>query len=141
MYFPPPPFPTPFVWGADASLTNAAAQYLGAGGRTVSSLTVLAGVVVAKPGPISTVDIAFVGNAGNVAQTITGKIQRSTDHGVTFADVPGASSGALATTAGGQGSSISFPSVFMNQGDILIALATPSAPLGAVVTDLVMSVG
>ncbi len=124
------------IWAADASLVNAAAQFIPMGG-TVTLLTAGAGIMQCAGRPLSKLNVAFQGNVLNVAgQTATIKIQRSTDHGATFADVAGATSGALATTAGANSASIAFASVLIAEGDVLQAVITPSAILTAVLTNI-----
>ncbi len=127
-------------WAADASLVNAAAQFIPMYGAA-TSLTAVTGAMNPGPRSIGQIDVAFTGNAANVAgQTVTIKIQRSTDHGATFADVTGATSGALATTAGAKHAEIAFTAVTLADGDILQAVITPSAALTAVVTTVSVAV-
>lgn len=125
------------TWSADASLTNAAAQYIPRS-ALVTQLAQCAGVMQAAQRYVNKLDVAFQGNAGNVAgQTVTIKIQVSTDHGATFSDLTGATSGALGTTAGAKHSEVSFsPAVLVAEGSILLAIATPSAVLTAAVTGI-----
>lgn len=137
--------PTPMQlaqFSADVSLVTAAAQYVPPGGRVATSLTALAGFMQAISGTITGLDVAFIGNVLNIAgQTITVKIQRSTDHGATFADVPGATSGPIATTAGAQSASVTMTTpITKGEGDILQAILTPSALLTAVVTNVAVGV-
>lgn len=129
------------TFSADASLVNAAAQYVPPGGRAATSLTQLAGLMQSQPGTITGVDVAFTGDVANVAQTVVVKIQRSIDHGATFVDVAGATSGPIATTAGVHFASVTMGvPVVKSEGDILQAIFTPSALLGAVVTNVVVGV-
>jgi Neuraminidase (sialidase) len=117
------------AWSADASLVNAAAQFIPSG-ALVTQLAQSSGVMQSSPRYVSKLDVAFIGDVANVAgQTATIKIVKSTDNGVTWADLAGATSGALATTAGAKQSKILFTAVLLAEGTLLAAVVTPSALL------------
>ncbi len=128
------------VFSANASLTNAAAQFVPIAGAA-TSLSNIAGSMVSAARSLVQLDVAFTGDVANVAgQTATVKIQQSTDHGATYADVTGATTTALATTAGAKFASIAFTAVAVAEGAILRAVVTPSAGLTAVLTLIAVSV-
>jgi hypothetical protein len=128
-------------WGADSSLTGAVDQYIGVGGRALSSATAFVGALVGSASLFSRVNFSFQGNVLNVgSQTVTVRIQRSTNHGATFTDVTGPSP-ALPTTAGAHSTSVQLIAPFVtNEGDLLQAILTPSAGLTAALTNSAISV-
>lgn len=129
-------------FSAQSSLVNAAAQFVPQG----AALTALAGTAGAGNGItvmavnriISRMRAQFIGNAANVAgQTVT--IILLLD-GVAIA---GATSGALATTAGLKTSGVvEFTApITLTDGQRLTCTLTPSAGLTAAVTDVDVAVG
>lgn len=128
-------------FAAQASLVNAAAQTVPPSG----AVTALAGTAGATLGLkckalgriISRASFRFVGDAANVAgQTATIIILLN---GVA---IPGATSGALATTAGAKTADVDFTSpVTLTDGDRLTCTLTPSAGLTAVLTDVEVTLG
>lgn len=118
-------------FAAEASLTNAAAQFVPPSGA-VTSLTVNLGVLQANAGKVSRFFVNFVGDAANVAgQTITANWL------LNGAPIAGASVAGIATTAGSQAGNVVLGTpVALAAGDIITMTITPSAVLTAVCTNV-----
>lgn len=127
-------------FAANSSLTGAVDQYISPGSFTVTSTTVDVGFLQQIAGFLADLDVQFQGNAANVAgQTATIRIQVSQDHGVTYGDVPGATT-TLATTAGAHYDDVSFTPFAIAEGDVVRAIITPSGVLTAALTNVMVAV-
>lgn len=124
-------------FAAQSSLVTAAAQTIPPGCAAVTALAASAGgglgiTVKATGKRISRASFRFTGDAANVAgQTATMVVLLN---GVA---IPGATSGALATTAGNKSADVNFTTpVELADGDRLTSTFTPSAGLTAACTNV-----
>ncbi len=124
-------------WSAGASLTTAGTQYIPAGAATTSATSL--GGVVQQTGSICTLLYSYVGDAANGGQTATITLERSVGGGA-FAAVPGATSGAVATTAGQKAARIFFGKFAVTEGDLLRPVITVSAGLAVALDNVAVSV-
>lgn len=132
-----PPIGPIFFYGAFASLATAVAQAIPPGsGASTSSSDLVEGILAPISGYVSAFRVQFVGNALNVAgQTVTATLLKN---GVA---VTGASIAGIVTTAGTKTGSVLFAQVAYVGGDVFTVTITPSAPLTAVLTDVMASAG
>jgi hypothetical protein len=127
--------PSRFSAGANASLTNQAAQWIPVGSGAATSLTAIAYQLAVRNDQITTAVIRYIGDAANVAgQTITffGRL-----NGATFLIVAG-----LPSTANAHTSRVTFATpIDIAVGDVLELGLEPSAALTAVLTLVAVSLG
>jgi len=132
-------------WVATQCLTNAADQYIPLGGASATSLTELPGSVQDTPGDVSQIAVSYVGSSSNTTQTLSFRVQKSTNGGA-YADVSGLTITGVPTTAGRHVFAV--PGLFgipltpqpHLASDSYVVLVKPSAPLGAVCTNIMVSV-
>lgn len=143
-------------FGAAASLVNAAEQFVPPFNGAATSLTRLAGVLVAGGTPptgtagtgeqrtIRSLRISYTGDVANAAgQTITVQMYKRTRGTAVWAAVGDTIAG-IATTAGQQEGVTTFATsgpVNYEPGDEIGASITPSALLTAVLTNISIAVG
>lgn len=132
------PVRQPLSFGAAASVTTNAAQYIPPAGALTSTTDTGFGIEIGGPAiVISSMQASYTGNAGNNAgQTATIALL------LNGSAITGATTSALATTAGSKTSgAITFSPVLVFPGDVLTCSLTPSAGLSNALVDVLVGVG
>lgn len=122
-----------YVFSATTLVSVAAAASTLPPGYGVATIAqVILGHLVGAAGVIKQMNVSFVGNASNAAQTLAVALKRTTSAGVTTTLV----TATVAANAGTHGASVTFSPTLVIAGEILSVDVTPSAILTANVTNI-----